>query len=1071
MEVHMTNSPATPIPGPKPAPVIGNIPDMDAHAPVQSLMALAWEYGPIFRLELPGREMVVVSSQALVNELCDEKRFDKKVHAPLEQIRDFAGDGLFTAYTQEPNWGKAHRILMPVFGPAALRDMFDSMIDIAEQLLLKWERQGSEQRIDVVDNMTRLTLDTIALCAFDYRFNSFYQKDMHPFVGAMVRALAEAGERGRRLPLQNRLMLITRRQYDEDIRLMHQIADELIARRKKSGDLQGQKDILSTMLNAKDPQTGEGLSDENIRYQMVTFLIAGHETTSGLLTFTIYELLRQPEVLARAREEVERVLGNETPRFEHLQQLTYIDQTLKESLRLWPTAPAFAVYPYEETTTLGGKYPVRNDQTLLVLIPMLHRDPAVWGADAETFDPDHFAFEHVEKRPPNAWKPFGNGQRACIGRPFALQEATLLLAMILQRFDLSPADPDYQLEIHETLTMKPHGLYIHAKRRDNVIVKAAQPPVSSTLPSAEPTTGAGPETTNGIPIHVLFGSNAGSAEAFAQRIATDAKAQGYAPSIGPLDSAAGQLPTDGAVIIVTATYEGQPPDNARKFVVWLDGLPANALTGVKYAVFGCGNKDWARTYQAIPKKIDQRLADLGATRLIERGEANARGDFFGDFDRWYADFWQKIGAVFGQEARTPAPMPLFEVEFVQGIRDPLLRQNNLQMGTLVENRELVNMAAAPQSRSKRHFEIALPEGMTYRTGDYLAVLPLSPPDNVDRALRRFGLSYDAQIVIHSGAGVQTFFPTNQPVTAGEVLASYVELGLPATRKQIEQLAVSSPYPPEKKALEALIADDETYTESVLNKRVSMLDLLEQYSSCSLSFASFLQMLSPLKPRQYSISSSPLWSAEHCTLTVAVLNAPALSGHGTYHGVASTYLAQARPGTKVAVTVRPSQAAFHPPESLETPIIMVCAGTGLAPFRGFLQDRAIRAGQVPGTKPAPALLFFGCRHPDVDFLYKDELTAWEQQGLVSVRSAFTLAPEIGGKFVQDRLWRDRADVVELVKQGAIMYVCGDGRQMAPAIHDTCVRIYQEATGSTPDEAEQWMTDMERNYGRYVTDVFA
>ena len=136
----------------------------------------------------------------------------------LQEVRDIGGDGLFSAHTQESNWGKAHRILMPVFGPAALRSMFSSMLDIAEQLLVKWERQGPGQRIDVVDNMTRLTLDTIALCAFDYRFNSFYEKDMHPFVGAMSRALAEAGARSRRLPLQTRLMLITRRQFDEDVR-------------------------------------------------------------------------------------------------------------------------------------------------------------------------------------------------------------------------------------------------------------------------------------------------------------------------------------------------------------------------------------------------------------------------------------------------------------------------------------------------------------------------------------------------------------------------------------------------------------------------------------------------------------------------------------------------------------------------------------------------------------------------------------------------------------------------------------------------------------------------------------
>ena len=1057
------------IPGPKPAPIVGNVPDIERQAAVQSLMRLAQAYGPIFRLELIGRELIVVSSQELVNELCDERRFDKKVHTALQNIRDFAGDGLFTAYTQEENWLTAHRILMPVFGPAALKTMFPKMVDIAEQLLLKWERQGPEQRIDVVDNTTRLTLDTIALCAFDYRFNSFYERDMHPFVGAMMRALVEAGARGSRLPLQNLLLVKTRHQYEEDIRLMHQLADQLIAERRRRGEPRSGQDILSVMLNAKDPTTGEGLSDENIRYQMVTFLIAGHETTSGLLSFAIYELLRHPEVLRRAQAEADRVLDGQAPRFEHLQALTYIDQVLKETLRLWPTAPAFALYPYEDETVIGGQYPVRKDQTIMVLIPMLHRDPKVWGDDAEQFNPDHFAFENAQRLPPNAWKPFGNGQRSCIGRPFALQEATLALAMMLQRFDLRAADSDYALEIQETLTMKPHGLFVYATRRDTPVGVAA--PASGLQPTAAPAPVSAP-VAHGTPLAVLFGSNAGSAEAFAQRIASDARLQGYAPTIAPLDSATGAVPKAGAVVIVTASYEGQPPDNARNFVAWLDGLAGEALSGVKYAVFGVGNKDWARTYQAIPKKIDQRFAELGAARLVDRGEADARGDFFGDFDRWYAGFWSAIGVAFGQIAQAPLARPGLEIEFVQGVRDPLLRSNNLQVGTLVENRELVNMSV-PGARSKRHVLIALPDGMTYRTGDYLAVLPLNPPENVDRALRRFGLAYDAQLRIHAASGLETFYPTEQSVTAGELLASYVELAQPATRTHIQDLAGACPCPPDRQALEGLVGDDAAYQTQVLDRRLSVLDLLEQYPACSLSFAAFLQMLPALKPRQYSISSSPLWSADHCSLTLAIVDAPAASGQGRFQGVASTYLAHSRPGTRVAVTVRPSQAAFHPPESLEKPIIMVCAGTGIAPFRGFVQDRALRvAASHDGVRAAPALLFFGCDHPEVDFLYRDELLAWQAQGLVDVRPAFTHAPEMGGsKYVQDRLWQDRADVVDLVTRGATLYVCGDGRRMAPAVHDTCVRIYQEATGASVEAAEQWMTSMEREHGRYVADVFA
>lgn len=1051
-----------PIPQPRPRPLVGNLPDIDAERGVFGLADLAAEHGPLYRLQILGRDLLVVSSQELVDELCDESRFDKKLHSPLLGVRDFAGDGLFTADTVEPNWGAAHRILMPAFGPAALHEMFDGMTDIAEQLLLKWERQGATHAIDVSGDTTRLTLDTIALCSFSYRFNSMYSETMHPFVGSMVRSLIESGERGRRLPIQNRLMLRTRHQYDEDKRLMYDVADQLIADRRRHPLPDGQHDILDTMLSAADPQTGEHLSDENVRYQMVTFLIAGHETTSGLLTFTLHELLRRPEVLARARTHVDDVLGDRAPQFSDLVKLTYLDQILKESLRLWPTAPAFAVQPFEDTV-IGGKYAVGKGETLLVVIPALHRDPAVWGDDAEDFDPDRFAFDRAQQLPPNSWKPFGNGQRSCIGRGFALQEAVLFLAMLLQRFDLTAADPGYELKIKNTLTMKPDGLHMHARRRDTTIAAA---PRASTTPGVRPATAAA--AANGIPIRVLYGSNAGTSQAFAERIANDATQRGYTSSVQSLDDAAGHLPGDGAVVVVSSSYEGQPPDNARKFVSWIRDLPTGSLDGVRFAVFGCGNKDWARTYQAVPTAIDEHLAAAGATRIVERGQADARGDFFGDFDDWYSGFWTPVNVALGQDDQAPAPAPLLEVEFVGATRDPILRENRLQLGTLVANRELVD-TTHPGARSKRHLEIALPEGVTYRAGDYLAVLPLNPAAAVDRALARFDLSYDAQTVLRVSEGGRTFLPTGTPVTAGELLSSYVELSQPATRRQIEQLADATACPPDRAALSVLAADTATYTEQVLTPRVTVLDLLERHPACQTAFGTFLQMLTPLTPRQYSISSSPRWSADHATLTVAVLTGPALSGDGLHEGTASTYLAHARPGTKIAVTVRPSNVAFRPP-ALDTPVVMVCAGTGLAPFHGFLQDRAL-AAREEGTTPAPALLFFGCDHPDVDYLYRDELAEWTEQGIVSVRPAFSAAPADGVTYVQDRLWADRADVIDLVTRGAVFFVCGDGRRMAPAVYDTCARIYAEATGSTPEQADTWLTQMQREHGRYVADVFA
>jgi cytochrome P450/NADPH-cytochrome P450 reductase len=1057
------------IPQPPPHPILGNIRDLDPKSPVGSLARLARTYGPIYRLSLPGGDVIFVSSQELVDEISDETRFEKGENQSLENLREFAGDGLVTAHGSEANWGKAHRILMPAFSPVAMRDMFDGMHDIADQMLTRWERFGEGAVIDVVDHMTRLTLDTIALCAMGYRFNSFYQDGSHPFVGALVRALDEAVGRTARHPLQTRLMLPTRRRYAEDIRLMHQIADDLIAERRADRAGVAKKDLLGRMLEGRDPVTGEGLSDENIRYQMVTFLAAGHETTSGLLSFALYFLLKHPDVMARARAEVDQVLEvDTTPRFEHLAQMPYLEQVLKETLRIWPPAPSWGRRPLEDAV-IGGKYFVARHKPLSVLTQVLHRDPKVWGDAPDRFDPDRFAPEAAAKLPANAWKPFGTGQRACIGSQFALTEAQLLLASMLQRFDLAEHDPSYQLRVKESLTFKPVGLFIHVRRRraSNVKPRAAValPPRPAHAPTPAPP--SVPVSSASTPILVLYGSNSGSAEAFAQRIASYARAHGYTSELGTLDDHVGPLPTEGAVLIVTASYEGQPTDNARQFVTWLDTLGSDELRGVKFGVFGCGNRDWVRTYQAVPKKIDARLEAAGATRIVERGEADARGDFFGDFDRWYETLWRSLGETFDKASPAPAEVPRLEVEVVQETRAARLQHADLHQGVIVENRELVDMSS-PIGRSKRHIEIALPPGMTYRAGDYLSVLPINPGPSVERALRRFGFGHDSHVVIRNSREDRTWLPTGHPVNVYEVLAAYVELGQPATMKQIAVMAKATPCPPEKRALEQLLLQ-EAYEKEILAKRTSLLDLMERFASCQLTFGGFLEMLPPMRARPYSISSTPLWNATHCTLTVAVVDAPALSGQGRHQGVASSYLAGAEPGARVSVAVRPSNVAFHPPESLETPLVLICAGSGLAPFRGFLQERAIHASR--GRTVGKALLFFGCDHPDVDLLYRDELEAWAQAGIVEVRTAFSGAPSGDVRFVQDRLWQDRGDVVALFQQGARIFVCGDARTVMAGVRHTAARVYQEATQCSPEEAERWEAEFERDHSRFYADVFA
>ncbi|GAA3423832.1 hypothetical protein GCM10018953_10150 [Streptosporangium nondiastaticum] len=447
------------IPTPRGLPVFGNTLQIPAHSPAAFFDEVAAEHEEgIFQLDLLGRQVLFVYDPDLVAEVCDETRFYKGIDPPLSIVRDFSGDGLFTARHDEPVWGQAHRILMPAFSQRSMKVYFPQMLEVAEALVDKWARSD---RVNVPEDMTRLTLDTISLTGFGYRFDSFSSDELHPFLRSMGNALTEAMLRNRQLPVVTRLKKKREEDYRADIRVMQDLVDDVIKRRRE-GDGGGTGDLLGLMLEAADPRTGERLSDENIRNQVLTFLIAGHETTSGLLSFALYNLLRNPHVLALAYAEVDRLLpGDTTPTYETIMKLDVIPRILEETLRIWSPIPAFAVKAFDDTA-IGG-YPVREGQTCVVLLPSLHRHPKAWDRPEE-FDIDRWLPENRSAHHPAAYKPFGNGERACIGRQFALTEARLALAMVLQR--LAVSDPDvYRMRIKQTLTLKPDDFTIGVRER------------------------------------------------------------------------------------------------------------------------------------------------------------------------------------------------------------------------------------------------------------------------------------------------------------------------------------------------------------------------------------------------------------------------------------------------------------------------------------------------------------------------------------------------------------------------------------------------------------------------------
>ena len=694
-----------PIPHPPKKPVVGNMLSLDPNAPVQHLVRLTKELGPIFWLDMMGAPLVIVSGHDLIDELSDEKRFDKAVRGSLRRVRAVGGDGLFTADTNEPNWSKAHNILLQPFGNRAMQSYHPSMVDIAEQLVKKWERLNGDEEIDVVHDMTALTLDTIGLCGFDYRFNSFYRRDYHPFVESLVRSL-ETIMMTRGIPLEGLWLAKRRKTLAEDVAFMNRMVDEIIAERRGNAEAaEGKKDMLGAMMTGVDRATGEQLDDVNIRYQINTFLIAGHETTSGLLSCTIYALLKHPEVLRKAYEEVDRVLGpdiNARPTYQQVTQLTYITQILKEALRLWPPAPAYGIAPLQDET-IGGKYKLRKNTFVTVLVMALHRDPSVWGPNPDAFDPENFSREAEARRPINAWKPFGNGQRACIGRGFAMHEAALAIGMILQRFKLIDVHR-YQMHLKETLTIKPDGFKIKARPRadkDRGAFAGRAAVAAAASNAAAPPARARPG--HNTPLLVLYGSNLGTAEELATRVADLAEVNGFATKLGALDDYVGKLPEEGGLLIFCASYNGAPPDNATQFVKWLDGgLPKDALGRVRYAVFGCGNSDWAATYQSVPRMIDEQLAAHGARSLSARGEGDARSDLDGQFEKWFAAAAPAAMKQLGVDsslARSADDAPLYSIEPVApSAVNAIVALGGVAPMKVLDNSELQNKAGGQSIR-------------------------------------------------------------------------------------------------------------------------------------------------------------------------------------------------------------------------------------------------------------------------------------------------------------------------------------------------------------------------------------
>ncbi|MFD3656701.1 bifunctional cytochrome P450/NADPH--P450 reductase [Streptomyces sp. NPDC058620] len=1063
-----------PIRSPRGIPLLGHTPQIPDTNPVAYFGELSKQFPEgIYGMDIAGIEQVFVYDPDLVAEVCDETRFFKQIEkTPLSHVRDYAGAGLFTAHQHEEEWGMAHRILLPAFSQRAMKAYYRQMLEVAQNLVGKWERKEGRP-VNITDDYTRLTLDTIALSGFGYRFDSFSKEQLHPFLNALLEALVESLRRSQELPMMTRLRRADGKNYHENIQLMRDLVESVIKERRQ-GKGTGEEDLLGLMLEATDPETGKRLADDNVRDQVVTFLIAGHETTSGLLSFATYSLMRNPHILAQAYAEVDRLLpGDTVPDYDTIMQMDVIPRILEETLRLWAPIPMIGKSPLEDTV-IGGCYELKKGARVNLLEGPLHTHPKAWDRPEE-FDINRWLPENRVNHHPHAYKPFGNGVRACIGRQFALTEARLALALVLQKFKFSDM-ADYRMDVKEALTRKPGGfeLNVRARQEHERTVFGAVDRQTDDPRAQAAVSGVGVNLT------VAYGSSLGSSEDLARAIADRGERSGFGTTLVGLDELGDSLPTEGLLVVVASSYNGKAPDNAQRFDELLTaGLPEGSLSQVRFALLGAGNTQWVATYQGFPKRIEQGLLAAGANPVIERGIADAAGDFDGMAARWMDTLWATLAEEYAADT-SEASGPRFQVQLLtEADVRPAIVSDQAHPLTVVANEELVadatglwDFSIEPPRPSAKSLTIELPAGVTYDTGNHLAVFAKNEPALVDRALARLGINRDQVLRLDQPVGGRTHLPVGTPVTAGLLLTEFLELQDIATRSQIQTLAEHTPCPWTRPQLEAYTADteeaQERYQKEILNKRISVLGLLERLPAVELPLAVFLDMMGPIRPRFYSISSAPLANPRHVRLTVGLLEGPALSGDGQYRGTCSSYLGGLEPGDVFYGYVRVPSPTFAPPPDPATPLVLIGPGTGIAPLRGFLEERASQ--QENGIKVGLSQVFVGCRHPEHDYFYGQEMHAWEQSGIAQVHTAFSAVTGHPARFVQNAIANAADTVWQAIEDGAYVYVCGDGRRMAPAVREALAAIYRKHTGSDDETAQQWLAQLEADE-RYQQDVFA
>ncbi len=534
-------------------------------------------------------------------------------------------------------------------------------------------------------------------------------------------------------------------------------------------------------------------------------------------------------------------------------------------------------------------------------------------------------------------------------------------------------------------------------------------------------------------LHILFGSQTGNAEALAQSAAKAARAKGLVPVVQGLGEV--DIEVFAAmrhVLIVTSTYgEGEMPDNAQLFWQAISASTTPRLEQMHFAILAIGDTSYDGFCQA-GKFIDMRLEQLGAKRVTDRIDCDI--DFEEPSEQWIASAMPQFAASAGSSGTALESAP--EAPVIPGSN-----KQNPYASALVTNKRL---SGEDSGKDIRHFEFDLTDsGLKYEVGDALGVFAVNEPALVNLLLTQLKADYDTPV-----PGFER--------SLGDLLTYQFEISEPS-RKLIEWVGQNTT----NQELRHILQHDDKDTMGVWLWGKDTLDLLQLDLTRSLSVPEFVAMLRPLQHRAYSISSSQKAHPNQVHLTIASVRYH--SGGRARSGVCSTYLAdRVGRGEKPAIFISPNKG-FRVPANGDAPLIMVGPGTGIAPFRAFLQEREVTGAQGKNW------LFFGDQHQQHDFIYQDELENWQQNGLLTRLDLAFSRDQAEKIYVQNRMLEQGAELFAWLQEGAYFYVCGDASRMAKDVDKALYQVVAQFGGMSEERAADYVDQLKKEK-RYLRDVY-